>query len=187
MFRLQVFVRPWKLVRILDFLSFLYLLDMWSRLWHKHTVSVTDSFSILFSENGWYLKTDEVCSNGLSWLQLIHSAEIQSNFYSLATKKCQFQICTNLPLLSWEAPKGWKKPKRKGASLVAQMVKNLLAVWETWVQSLGWKDPGRRKWQPTPVVLPGKSYRERSNSTGLPLLSWEAVQRVNCWQKNPVF
>ena len=26
------------------------------------------------------------------------------------------------------------------ASLVAQMVKNLPAMWETWVQSLGWKD-----------------------------------------------
>ena len=27
------------------------------------------------------------------------------------------------------------------ASLVAQLVKNLLAVQETWVQSLGWEDP----------------------------------------------
>ena len=27
------------------------------------------------------------------------------------------------------------------ASLVAQMVKNLPAMWETWVQSLGWEDP----------------------------------------------
>ena len=27
------------------------------------------------------------------------------------------------------------------ASLVTQMVKNLPAVWETWVQSLGWEDP----------------------------------------------
>ena len=27
------------------------------------------------------------------------------------------------------------------ASLVAQLVKNLLAVWETWVWSLGWEDP----------------------------------------------
>ena len=27
-----------------------------------------------------------------------------------------------------------------GASLVAQLVKNLPAVWETWVQSLGWED-----------------------------------------------
>ena len=28
-----------------------------------------------------------------------------------------------------------------GASLVAQMVKNPLAMWETWVRSLGWDDP----------------------------------------------
>ena len=27
------------------------------------------------------------------------------------------------------------------ASLVAQLVKNQPAMWETWVQSLGWKDP----------------------------------------------
>ena len=27
------------------------------------------------------------------------------------------------------------------ASLVAQMVKNLPAVWEIWVQCLGWEDP----------------------------------------------
>ena len=30
--------------------------------------------------------------------------------------------------------------KVKWASLVAQVVKNLLAMWETWVQSLGWED-----------------------------------------------
>ena len=28
-----------------------------------------------------------------------------------------------------------------GASLVAQRIKPLPAVWETWVQSLGWEDP----------------------------------------------
>ena len=27
------------------------------------------------------------------------------------------------------------------ASLVAQLVKNLPAMWETWVQSQGWEDP----------------------------------------------
>ena len=27
------------------------------------------------------------------------------------------------------------------ASLVSQLVKNLPAIWETWVQSLGWEDP----------------------------------------------
>ena len=28
-----------------------------------------------------------------------------------------------------------------GASLVAQMVKNLPTMWETWVPSLSWEDP----------------------------------------------
>ena len=27
------------------------------------------------------------------------------------------------------------------ASLVAQMVKNMPAIWETWVPGLGWEDP----------------------------------------------
>ena len=27
------------------------------------------------------------------------------------------------------------------ASLVVQSIKNLPAIWETWVRSLGWKDP----------------------------------------------
>ena len=29
----------------------------------------------------------------------------------------------------------------RGVSLVAQMVKNLPAMLETWIQSLGWEDP----------------------------------------------
>ena len=32
-----------------------------------------------------------------------------------------------------------------GASLVAQMVKNLPAVQETWVQSLDWEDPLKKE------------------------------------------
>ena len=48
------------------------------------------------------------------------------------------------------------------ASLVAQIVKHLPAMQETWVQSLGCGDPWRRKWQPTPVFLPGKSHGRRS-------------------------
>ena len=42
------------------------------------------------------------------------------------------------------------------------MVKNLPAMWETWVQSLGWEDPMGRAWQPTPVFLPGESYGQRN-------------------------
>ena len=45
-------------------------------------------------------------------------------------------------------------------SWVAQMVKNLPEVRETWVQSLGC--PWRRKWQPSPVFWPGEFHGQRS-------------------------
>ena len=45
---------------------------------------------------------------------------------------------------------------------VAQMVKSLPAMQENQVRSLGWKDAWRRKWQPTPIFLPGKSHGRRS-------------------------
>ena len=48
----------------------------------------------------------------------------------------------------------WVSPWR--VSLVAQLVKNLTAMWETWVRSLGWEDPRRRKRLPTPVFWPGE-------------------------------
>ena len=41
------------------------------------------------------------------------------------------------------------------ASLVAQWVKNPPAMCENRVRSLGWKDPWKSAWQPTPVFLAG--------------------------------
>ena len=40
--------------------------------------------------------------------------------------------------------------------VVAQTIKRLSTVRETWVRSLGWEIPWRRKRQPTPVLLPRK-------------------------------
>ena len=40
---------------------------------------------------------------------------------------------------------------------MAQTIKNLPVMQETWVQSSGWEDSQRRAWQPTPVFLPGES------------------------------
>ena len=58
-------------------------------------------------------------------------------------------------------------------SLVAQLVKNLPAVWETWVLSLGWEDPLEK----------GKA--TYSSILGLPLwLSWLRI-RLQC--KRPGF
>ena len=45
---------------------------------------------------------------------------------------------------------------------MAQMVKNLPAMRETWVRSLGGEDPWRRAMQPTPVFSPGESHGQRS-------------------------
>ena len=42
------------------------------------------------------------------------------------------------------------------------MVKNLSAVWKTWVGSLGREDPLEREWLPTPVFLPGESHGQRN-------------------------
>ena len=41
-------------------------------------------------------------------------------------------------------------------------VKNPPAMQEMHVQSLGWEDPQRREWLPTPVFLPGESHGQRS-------------------------
>ena len=45
---------------------------------------------------------------------------------------------------------------------MAQMVKNLPAMQETWVRSLCWEDPLEEGMQPTPVFLPGESHGQRS-------------------------
>ena len=49
-----------------------------------------------------------------------------------------------------------------GASLIAQLVKNLPSVrragFDSWVRKIPW----RRTWQPTPVILPGEPHGERS-------------------------
>ena len=46
--------------------------------------------------------------------------------------------------------------------LVAQRVKRLPAMQETWVQSLGQEDPLEKEMATTPVFLPGKSHGQRS-------------------------
>jgi len=45
---------------------------------------------------------------------------------------------------------------------VAQMVKNLPVMYETWFDSWIGKMLWRRKWLPTPVFLPGEFHEQRS-------------------------
>ena len=65
---------------------------------------------------------------------------------------------------------------------VAQTVKHLPAIRNTWVQSLVGKIPWRREWPPTPVFLPGKSYGQKSlvgcNPKGCTELDWTEQQHA---------
>ena len=49
------------------------------------------------------------------------------------------------------------------ASLMAQMVKNLPAVWEIWVQSLGWEDPLEEGMAIHSSILAWRIPRDRSS------------------------
>ena len=45
---------------------------------------------------------------------------------------------------------------------VAQTVKHLPEIQETWVLSWSWEDSRRMEWLPTPVFLPGEFHGQRS-------------------------
>ena len=47
------------------------------------------------------------------------------------------------------------------ASLVAQMVKRLPAIWETQVRSLGWDDPLEKEMATHSSPLPGESHGQQ--------------------------
>jgi len=49
----------------------------------------------------------------------------------------------------------WGVALRNNLRSPSGMVKHPSAMRETWIRSLGWEDPLEKKWQPTPVFLPG--------------------------------
>ena len=55
-----------------------------------------------------------------------------------------------------------KNPSASSGDAGSSLLGLLAKIREMQVQSLGWKDPWRRKWQPTAVFLPGKSHGQRS-------------------------
>ena len=60
----------------------------------------------------------------------------------------------SIPGLERSAGEGIDYPLQYSwASLVAQLVKNLPAMWGTWVQSLGWEDPLEKGTAMHPSIL----------------------------------
>ena len=88
-----------------------------------------------------------------------HVLILQLNFKNKSNSWCVYVVsplclCSNLLI---KHRSYWIR-----AYLIAQSVKNLLATQETQVQSWIRKIPQRRKWQPTPVLLPGESHGQGS-------------------------
>ena len=72
---------------------------------------------------------------------------------------------------------------RLPASLVAHLVKNPFAIWETWVQSLGCEDPLEKL--PIPVFLPGKFHGACSHEIKRSLfLERKAMTNLDCILKS---
>ena len=58
------------------------------------------------------------------------------------------------------------------------MIKNLPAMYETWVRSLDWEDPLEEAWQSTPVFLPVNPHGQRSLAGYSPwgLKEWDMTE-----------
>ena len=54
-------------------------------------------------------------------------------------------MATHSSILAWRIPCTKEPESYDWTSLVAQMVKNLPAMGETWVRFLGWEDPMEKK------------------------------------------
>ena len=76
-------------------------------------------------------------------------------------------VCVMCPFLSFD--KGLRYCRYAEASLVAESAKKPLAMQGIQIRSLGWEAPWRRKWQPTPLFLPGKSH------------GWRSLVRYSAW------
>ena len=89
-------------------------------MWYIYTIEL-----LLFSRKKWCM--DTCYSTDESWKR-----------YATSKRPVTRELYCVIPF-KWKVQKG--KSIQKVASLVAQTVKNLRAMWETWVRSLGGEDP----------------------------------------------
>ena len=75
------------------------------------------------------------------------------------------------------------KPRHQRASLVAQMVKNLPAMQETWIWSLGWEDPLEKGMAIHSCILAWRI--PRTEKPGRLQSTW--LQRVSQWERERIW
>ena len=125
-------------------------------------------------------KLQETVKDRKAWHMLVHGVVKSRTRLSNRTKTTLLMVRVlsqgKRPLMADSRLEAWRAVAEKVtfnrlepqsvSSLVAQTVKRLPAMrvcpQSTRVRSLGQEDPGRRKWQPTPVSLPGESHGRRS-------------------------
>jgi len=110
-------------------------------------------------------------------------------YYYISTRMAKIKIASLIPdqgtrSRSCTTTKTWHSHINKWvnrASLVAQRVKNLPAMQETWFDPRAGKIPCRRKWQPTPVFLPGEAHGQRNLADYSPwgCKELDMIQRLN--------
>ena len=71
----------------------------------------------------------------------IYTMEFNSAIKRNASESVLMRWMNLEPIIQSEVSQKEKNNYHIWASLVAQLVKNLPAMWETWVRSLGWDDP----------------------------------------------
>ena len=113
---------------------------------------------------GWSCFINKMLLASFSGIHTVPSTRVCANLASLGSggsvgkeSACSAGDPGLIPRLGRSAREGIGYPLQYSwAYLVAQLVKNLLAMGKTWVQSLGWKIPWRRERLPTPVFWPGE-------------------------------
>ena len=89
-------------------------------------------------------------------------ALLPSAFYAFWVSIPLPSCCQAFPAWRWLLLVDYDALYTEWASLVAQMVKNLPSMQETWVYSLSQEDPLEKEWSSTPVFLPGVFHGQRS-------------------------
>ena len=104
----------------------------------SHQVAKVLEFQFSISPSNAYLG---LISFGIDWLDLLTVQGTLKSLLQHHSSKASIRLCS--------------------ASLVAQRLKHLPGMWETWVWPRVRRIPWRWKWQPTPVLLPGESHGGR--------------------------
>ena len=112
-----------------------------------------------------------------SWVPGHHNKA--GDTFLLFVSQVLWKLCLHYTVVYWVQ---W-------ASLVTQLVKNLPAVWETWVRSMGWEDPlGKGKATHSSILALQSMGSQRVGHnwmtfTSLHFISWEAKTPYTSWPK----